>query len=1085
MKEVESIRKYQMSASELKEIEDSVIAYGVYQVIDGRIVPLALSGGFIDMFGVPKEQLYSILSEDVFRITHPDDLARYKNDTFAFVMNPDAEYNTSCRIKLPTDDYYVILRAQGKHRILQDGTDLCIVWYTRSALPADDIALRNNELERREMEELRKENRNIRKMYYDVLTGLPNMFLFLQLARMAFKELDDENGYYTIMAFDFSGMKHYNSKYGLEKGDRLLRSFAGIMRNHFGSDCCSRFGEDHFYAFSFKDDVEEELESIFEETKNINNSNSLPLKAGVYKHAKKDMPVSLICDKAKIAVDMLKDSYESKYLIFDENMEKDMNIRNHILSHLDQALNERWIQVYYQPIIRAVNSRMCGEEALARWVDPELGIIMPEDFIPIIEDVRLLSKVDLYMVERILEDMIDARIKNKVPMSPVSVNISRYDFEYCDMVTEITQRVKAAEISPKYLNIEITENVSGIETDFLKEQVRRFHENGFKVWMDDFGSGYSNLNVLQDFDFDLIKLDIKFMMNFGKSKKSKGIIIKIIEMAEQLGVDTLAEGVETEEQLKFLKEIGCDKVQGLLYSSPNPIEEIILRYRLGVGLQREKMEEADYYDKIGQASLDDPNFNSDTATKIAQHFTGIGVGIMEYIGDDKYRILRVNKSYRNYLKIMYGPDVKFEGIIGYSDMERHHVFKDSVERCIVSGNWEAAYDIISVKDIKINTNTKVLARDPLTGAYALMIVMTSEKRNKNDTKGYEDISPVSFGSDFVIPAIDTKTRLQRHTVDDAIIKIVEHLNAENPYNDSIRKVLKEISAVIHPEKIYILEKDGEHISSIFKCEDGDISLSTDHLRNRDYDFYSHIWDKYLGTVVDGISAETADIKEFDKELYYDLKKYDINRLTLAPVFSKGVIIGFVGADDYRLDEKEDTEYILSTVAGFLSFRMANNILVERLIYVAEHDELTSSFNRNALMKREVELSKTTGSVGIVFADVNGLKYANDNFGHDEGDRLLIRAADLIAKHYERNHLYRVGGDEFVVVIPGIAKAAFDRKQYRFLRDLKTRDNISMATGFVWEPDVRNLSGALKEADKRMYVDKAKYYAHHDRRKRAR
>jgi len=1091
-------KKYQISEDKLKEIESSDISYGIYQVIDNRVVTLALSGGFIKMCGVPKERLYFAMDNDMFGTTHPDDLARVQNDTYYFAMHSDSEYSTSYRVKMSSYDYYVILRAQGVHKTMEDGTDICIIWYTRSTLPAEEIALRNNEDERREIEELRKENSSIRKIYYDILTGLPNMTLFMQIAGAAVLNVDEDSGLNIMMAFDLTGMKHFNSKFGLEEGDRLLCAFADILRKHFGNECCSRFGENHFYAFTEDQDVEADLNDIFSELKDANEGRSLPVKVGIYRHGSEEIPVSTICDRAKMAADFDKNTYASKFVYFDESMEKAAEKRDYVLHHLNQALEERWIQVYYQPIIRSVTGCICDEEALARWIDPNMGIISPGDFIPIIEEAKLLYKLDLYMVDRILEDMKQYKLSDTSLLVPVSVNISRYDFEYCDMVSEITRRVKDAGVSPKYLVIEITESVMGLDPEFLKEQVSRFHKNGFKVWMDDFGSGYSSLNVLQDFDFDLIKLDMKFMMDFGKSKKNKGIIIKIIEMAEQLGVDTLAEGVETEEQVEFLKEIGCDKMQGYLYSAPNPLSEILKRYNLGVGLVRENMEESDYYDKIGQASLDDPDVNGDTGTQIAQHFTGIGVGIMEYNGKDEYRILRVNRSYRNYMKIIYGDSIKFEGAIHYSDRARHGVFKDSVARCIASGNWEAAYDIVSVSDIKINTNTRVLARDPVTGAYALLIVITSEKRDKRDKKGYEIVhyDPNSTGSGVDTNGMDDADGSQRRNneyaperdydirrqaVDDAIVRIIGHINTENEYGASVNLILKEISTVIHPDRIYILEKDGKHIGSSFEwCADG-VDYDADRWKKKDYNIYCQIWEEYFEENSKGLAVDVTVLKEDYKDLYYGLRNHGIKRLALAPVFSQGRVIGFVGADNFGLDEKDETEHILSSVAGFLSFRMANNILVEQLTYVAEHDALTSAYNRNAMLKREAEMAQTQGSVGVIYADVNGLKYANDTFGHDEGDRLLIRATNFMAQHYGMENLYRIGGDEFVAIIPMIDKTVFDRKRYNFLQDLETVDNLSMATGFVWSNDVKSISKVLKEADRRMYVDKAEYYSHHDRR----
>ena len=194
--------------------------------------------------------------------------------------------------------------------------------------------------------------------------------------------------------------------------------------------------------------------------------------------------------------------------------------RDYILGHFSQALDERWIEVYYQPIMRAMTGLICNEEALARWVDPVNGMILPEEFIPVIEDAKLLHKLDLYMIDLVLSDIRKYQDGKIVQVVPISVNVSKYDFEYCDMVSEILKRVEAAGVSPKYLVIEIAESVLELEHDFIKEQLNKLQSRGFKIWMDDFGRGYGSLNVLQDFDFDLIKLDMKFMKEFSKKVKT-------------------------------------------------------------------------------------------------------------------------------------------------------------------------------------------------------------------------------------------------------------------------------------------------------------------------------------------------------------------------------------------------------------------------------------------------------------------------------------------------------------------------------------------------------------------------------------
>ena len=259
----------------------------------------------------------------------------------------------------------------------------------------------------------------------------------------------------------------------------------------------------------------------------------------------------------------------------------------YIISHLDQALEERWIKVYYQPITGAKSGKICDAECLSRWDDPEIGFMSPAYFIPILETARLIYKLDIYVLERILEK-IKAQMAEGLPIVPHSINLSRSDFESCDIVEEIRRRVDDAGIARDRITIEITESMVGSDFDFMKAQTERFRELGFKVWMDDFGSGYSALDVLQDIRFDLLKFDMRFMQRFEEGDESRIILTELIHMAGKLGIDTLCEGVETEEQAEFLREAGCGRLQGYYFSKPVPYEVIIERFRNGTDIGYEE-----------------------------------------------------------------------------------------------------------------------------------------------------------------------------------------------------------------------------------------------------------------------------------------------------------------------------------------------------------------------------------------------------------------------------------------------------------------------------------------------------------------
>ena len=223
--------------------------------------------------------------------------------------------------------------------------------------------------------------------------------------------------------------------------------------------------------------------------------------------------------------------------------------KQYVIENIDKAINEGWIKVYYQPIVRTANGRVCDEEALARWIDPEKGFMSPADFIPALEDSKLIHKLDLFVTEEIFRKMRN-QADAGLPIVPVSVNLSRADFESCDIVEEISSRVKKAGVPPENLTIEITESIIGKDYEYMKKQIKRFQSLGFKVWMDDFGSGYSSLDVLHDLQFDLIKFDMKFMRQFHDNEKTKVLLSELMRMAMNMGIDTICEGVETESQVE-------------------------------------------------------------------------------------------------------------------------------------------------------------------------------------------------------------------------------------------------------------------------------------------------------------------------------------------------------------------------------------------------------------------------------------------------------------------------------------------------------------------------------------------------------
>ena len=319
----------------------------------------------------------------------------------------------------------------------------------------------------------------------------------------------------------------------------------------------------------------------------------------------------------------------------------DAELRTYIITHIDEAVEKGWIKPFYQPVIRSLTGYLCGYEALARWDDPTYGLLSPAAFIPVLEEEKLIHLLDCSIIRQVCRHL-NERNRIGAPIVPVSLNLSRLDFDLCDIFSVVEGAVFEFGVPRRMLNIEVTESVLGADTDYMKAMICRFHDAGYEVWMDDFGSGYSTLNVLKDFEFDELKIDMAFLSTFNE--KSKTVLASVVDMAKKLGVRTLAEGVETEEHRDFLRGIGCEKMQGYLFGKPAPYDLADPPGRLaGFGIER--ISECQYLDEMGAVntlSLSEHDLVANTSMK--SYTTNMPIAIIEYY-DDTFRIVESNEAF--------------------------------------------------------------------------------------------------------------------------------------------------------------------------------------------------------------------------------------------------------------------------------------------------------------------------------------------------------------------------------------------------------------------------------------------------------
>ncbi|MGN1023624.1 MAG: EAL domain-containing protein, partial [Lachnospiraceae bacterium] len=563
------MKTYEFSAETRAFIENIPIPIAVYQYVEDQIKPLLVSKAYLDLFGYTscQEAIYS-LGTDLYRNVHPDDIARMEKYSYRFATGESA-YDIVFRNKREDQSEYHLIHATGQY-ITVAGASMAFITYTDETADSGSDQLVKAVLTTLSGKYSSSGSTEFSR-HYDNLTGLQNMTHFLSSAMVGIEKIWEKGQTPVVMYFDLCGLKEYNSRYGLKVGDKQICGLAELIETYFNRDKASRFESDHFVAYAQKDQVEAKLNALFSQMRELGDGNNLAVKAGIFEFKNDGTRLTDACDRARLACESIPKTTVSKYAWFTNSIMEDTALKFHIMRNFEKALENGWIHVYYQPVIRAMTKTVCNCEALVRWVDPEYGMISPGKFVPILEETGQIYHLDLYMFEQVCRNYVQMK-KDGVNLIPASVNLSRKDFLHDDLPDSIDRISQKYGVPREFTNLEITESAFVKNMDKVDSFIQRFHEMGYKVWMDDFGSGYSSLGVLKKYSFDELKLDMTFLQNFDK--KSRQVITAIVRMAKKLNISTLAEGVETKEQFLFLREIGCEKIQGYYFARPMPIEEM-------------------------------------------------------------------------------------------------------------------------------------------------------------------------------------------------------------------------------------------------------------------------------------------------------------------------------------------------------------------------------------------------------------------------------------------------------------------------------------------------------------------------------
>ena len=549
-------------------------------------------------------------------------------------------------------------------------------------IPGDAVSITFSKMEADEISDSYKAH--VSK--YDELTGLLKRGAFTEAVMNVVKENRGNvaAGEYALVYFDIIRFKAINDMFGLMAGDALLKHMADtIMRAAKENDVACRLEADRFAFFTNHSgkELEQLVEKLIEDITQYDLTFKITCNVGIYVTNERALSVDSMIDRAVLALSSIKGSYTSKYNFFTESLRHEMLGEQEISGIMVSALEDRQFVLYYQPQFNHSTGKLIGVEALVRWMHPEKGMISPGVFIPIFEKNGFITRLDLYVFEKVCV-FVRKCMDEGLPLVPVSSNFSRYDIFQPDFVSNLETIRKKHDVPTDLLRVEITESAIVGGSEQANEIVKQLHECGYIVEMDDFGSGYSSLNVLKDIELDLIKLDMMFMVEKSDSNRGGMILSSIVRMAKWLGLPVIAEGVETIEQADFLKSIGCEYIQGYFYSRPLPEDQYV--EMLSESTLGEKSPQVKMIDNMNAYDFWDPKSQE---TLIYNHYVG-GASVFEYC-NGKVDILRVNHKYLEEFDMRINEKSLIEGDpMRFFDEENKAKYLDMLQRAIDSRNEE-------------------------------------------------------------------------------------------------------------------------------------------------------------------------------------------------------------------------------------------------------------------------------------------------------------------------------------------------------------------------------------------------------------
>ena len=955
-----------------------------------------------------------------------------------------------------------------------------------------------------------------KEAYYDKTTELPSFLIFIKdILRRLKSEETNKNLY--IVKFDIDKFQYVNHYYGFENGNLLLKNIAKYFtgNNFSNSLSITRVVNSNNFYFLFQGHLPELKKEIAKFITNLNQNPEhykLALSFGIYKLNDHDESTDSIDNKVSIAHKMAKDSEINSIVVYDKQVEKESLMAKELLSNFDKAIREKEFVLYIQPEFDTKTSTFVAGEVLSRWKHKG-ELIPPNDFIPLFEKNGLISTLDYYVLKETLT-ILRRWMDRGLQIVPLSINFSRVNFCQHNFFETILEIVDSYNVPHKYIEFEITESAYIEFEDSMIYFISQCKKHDFKVLMDDFGSGYSSLNSLKDLDVALIKIDYKFLQKSHITSRRNEILTSVISLSRTIGVPVVVEGVETEEDANFFKQLGVRFLQGFYFGHPMPVEEFEKLDKFSQVVLESKVSSPIINDITEASSTSNFLFNNNSSYAgifkfDCQHLYCVLAN--EKISTSSFLELTDMNKYYDVLESVPIEDkpnilLKLKDICQNKTKDHQLEFKlfygDAYHRMISTIyciQKEDNYCLLLIQcllkpeivysNITSNSFSKEQIKFLYDNVYAGIVII-----NKSRKITYFNKSFLRFSKNVKIGDSCQANKIIVNSCDDC--PIFNHLNTyRNIYMPALQAcgLIYSTEVTIDGEKCNIVHFR-ESIDKIYADGDESVYRMLNSIHGL-ASFYTEInlkTGEYVQTDYSEHTYFNIPVRGNYDEVYGKIHRQIVDSINFQNIDSVFSLKGLRHAsklyrsfsERFKLKDKniflENNVSFFNSPDGDFASVYTKDVTSDVL---KDCDSLTGLLNRSAGKKETIRYLSTHTQKQIIFAifDIDYFKNYNDKYGHPIGDSILIEIAEALKKHPDKfTILTRMGGDEFAFIVRNVDMTFNEHNVKKELNEivesignkLNLQEKLGISIGFSTYPiDGTNYADLYQSADKKLYENK--------------